>query len=168
MAKRIQRSQIEIFNEEILDFMSAVEIKGTDWDRIKPVYRTELLGSHCMQIAQYVDRCLEDSGSSVFAGLIFPELSSTPEFGRKPNPTSTTAPCRWSGTMMSDLGMEIRAAMIDGSFSVTCLPSLRTDIKGRVELSRSGKWQLERKTRCLGAVFWISEGSVTRFRNGRF
>lgn len=77
-AKRIRRGRIDIFIEEISDFVTVVEIKGTDWDRIKPTNRIKLLGAHCRQVMKYVDKYLKGVGISVCAGIIYPEAPRTP------------------------------------------------------------------------------------------
>jgi len=44
--KRIRRGRLDLFVNELGDFVSVVEIKSTDWDRIRPENRRRLLSSH--------------------------------------------------------------------------------------------------------------------------
>ena len=77
-ADRIRRGRIDIFVDKIDDFVSVIEIKSTDWDRIKPQNRRKNLGSHCRQILRYVDKYLDDDEISVCAGMIYPQSPRTP------------------------------------------------------------------------------------------
>ena len=43
---RIRRGRIDIFIDQVDDFVSVVEIKATNWDTVKPGNRRKLLGSH--------------------------------------------------------------------------------------------------------------------------
>lgn len=54
--------------------VAVVEIKGTDWDRVRHVRR--LLGAHRRQVWKYVDPFLED-GLQVSAGIIYPTAPKT-------------------------------------------------------------------------------------------
>lgn len=75
---RIRRGRIDIFIDEISDFVSVVEIKGTDWDRIKPANRRKLLGAHRRQVLKYVDKYLDQGQVNVCAGIIYPRAPRTP------------------------------------------------------------------------------------------
>jgi hypothetical protein len=70
-----RRGRVDIFIDEIdKDFISIVEIKGTDWDRIKPANIRRNVKRHIRQLWGYIDSQLEGLGMSVCAGIIFPKL----------------------------------------------------------------------------------------------
>lgn len=76
-ARRIRRGRIDVFIDQIDDFVTVVEIKSTDWDRIKPQNRQRLLGSHLRQVLKYVDQYVDGDGVSVCAGIIYPRSPRT-------------------------------------------------------------------------------------------
>ena len=71
-AKRVRRGRIDVFIDQIEDFVTVVEIKSTDWDRVKPKNRRKLLGSHRRQVWRYVDEFVDGEEVNVCAGVIYP------------------------------------------------------------------------------------------------
>jgi hypothetical protein len=66
--KRLGR--IDVFVDRLSDFVSIVEIKATDWDRVKRPRK--LLDAHCRQILKYVDECMRRDCCSVCAAILYP------------------------------------------------------------------------------------------------
>ena len=60
------------------DFVTILEIKATDWDRIKPTNVKRNLWRHQHQIFMYIDRYLEHEKLSVCTGIIYPRPPKTP------------------------------------------------------------------------------------------
>lgn len=61
-----------MFVDDTGDYVSVVEIKATDWDRIKPANITRNLGSHARQVWNYVEKYHIGDGIDVCAGVIYP------------------------------------------------------------------------------------------------
>ena len=68
----IRRGRIDLFVDEIGDFVTVVEIKSTDWDKIKSTNRRKLLSSHQRQVWGYVEKYVDDDRVSVCPGIIYP------------------------------------------------------------------------------------------------
>lgn len=77
-AKQVRRGRIDIFIDEIDDFVTVIEVKSTDWDRVKPQNRRKLLGSHRRQVLKYVDQYLDGVKVNVCAGIIYPQPPREP------------------------------------------------------------------------------------------
>ncbi len=75
--KRLRHGRIDIFIDQLADFVSVVEIKATAWDAVLERNRRKLLGAHCRQILRYVDKYLDHDKVSVCAGVIYPSAPST-------------------------------------------------------------------------------------------
>lgn len=75
---RIRRGRIDIFIDQINDFVTVVEIKATNWDAVKRKNRRKLLGSHRRQVLRYVDKYLDHDGVNVCAGIIYPRSPHCP------------------------------------------------------------------------------------------
>lgn len=75
---RIRRGRIDVFVDQISDFVTIIEIKGTDWDAVKPRNRRKLLGAHRRQVMKYVDQYLDGRHVSVCAGIIYPRSPVAP------------------------------------------------------------------------------------------
>lgn len=58
---------------ELDDFVTIIEIKSTDWDRIKPKNVTKNLWRHQNQLFKYVDRFVDVDGINVCLGIIYPK-----------------------------------------------------------------------------------------------
>ena len=77
-ASRPRRGRIDIFVDELGDFVSVVEIKATDWDRVQPRNRRKLLASHQRQVLRYIERFLDGDNIDVCPGIIYPSAPRTP------------------------------------------------------------------------------------------
>jgi len=75
--KRQRRGRLDIFIDELDDFVSVVEIKSTDWDRVLGRNRQKLLAAHRRQVMLYVDKYLDHDQVCVCAGIIYPHSPST-------------------------------------------------------------------------------------------
>ena len=74
--RRIRRGRLDLFVNEVGDYVTVVEIKATDWDRVKHVVK--LLGSHRRQVWKYIEKYLEVDRADVCPGIIYPTAPSTP------------------------------------------------------------------------------------------
>lgn len=77
-AKRIRRGRLDLFIDEMGDFVSVIEIKSTDWDRVKPENRRKLMGSHRRQVWNYMEKYLDEDEANVCPGIIYPRSPETP------------------------------------------------------------------------------------------
>ena len=73
-----RQGRLDIFVDDVGDFVSIIEIKSTDWDAVKPKNRKKLLGSHKRQIWGYIDRYLDVEKVDVCPGIIYKSPPSTP------------------------------------------------------------------------------------------
>jgi hypothetical protein len=71
-ARQQRRGRLDIFIDRIDDFVTIVEIKATDWDRVLEKNRRKLLGAHRRQVMRYVEKYLDVDQVSVCAGIIYP------------------------------------------------------------------------------------------------
>ncbi len=74
--------RVDIFVEEIGDnLVSIVEIKNTDWDKIKPENIPRSVKRQARQIWKYIESQtdLEGKGKEVSPGIIFPKLPKDPD-----------------------------------------------------------------------------------------
>lgn len=55
-----------------------VEIKSTDWDRIRPPSRRGLIGRHRRQVWKYINEFLGSGEVDVVAGIIYPQPPTDP------------------------------------------------------------------------------------------
>ena len=69
--------RIDIFIDQIEDFVTIVEIKSTDWDKVR-MKRRKLLSTHCRQIFKYIDQYLIDRQINVCAAIIYPRSPADP------------------------------------------------------------------------------------------
>jgi hypothetical protein len=80
--RRADKGRIDILVDEIAgneeEFVSVVEVKSTDWDRIKPGNITKNLGSHRRQIWRYIEKFIEVDKVDVCPGIIYPDSPKTP------------------------------------------------------------------------------------------
>jgi hypothetical protein len=60
------------------DFVTILEIKATDWDRIKPKNIKRNLWSHQRQIFMYIDKYVDIENLNVCPGIIYPYPPTTP------------------------------------------------------------------------------------------
>ena len=73
---RRRRGRMDVFVGEDDGMVAVVEIKATDWDRVKQVRK--VLGSHERQVWKYVTKHLDGDGFTVCPGIIYPTAPSTP------------------------------------------------------------------------------------------
>ncbi len=74
-SKHQRRGRIDIFIDKTDDFVTVVEIKSTDWDRVRNLQK--LMSSHRRQVLRYVDKYLDHDHVSVCAGVIYPKSPTT-------------------------------------------------------------------------------------------
>jgi hypothetical protein len=67
-----RRGRIDLFIDQLDDFVSIIEIKSTDWDTISAKNRRKLLGAHCRQVLRYVDEYLTHDRENVCAAILYP------------------------------------------------------------------------------------------------
>ncbi len=77
--KKIHRKsgRIDILISELGDFVTILEIKATDWDRIKPANIKKNLWSHQRQLFRYVDKFSEVDELGACLGIIYPKPPKT-------------------------------------------------------------------------------------------
>ena len=71
-ATHIRRGRVDLFVDELGDFVAVIEIKSTDWEEVKPSNRRKLVGSHCRQIWNYVAKYVDEDRMDVCPGIIYP------------------------------------------------------------------------------------------------
>jgi len=81
--RRVKRGRLDLFVDDLGDFVSVVEIKSTDWDRVKPGNRRRLASSHRRQIWRYIETFLDRERVDVCAGVIYPSAPRTPGLRRE-------------------------------------------------------------------------------------
>ena len=75
-----KKGRVDIFVEEIGDnLVSIVEIKNTDWDKIKPENIQRNIKRQARQIWKYIESQAELKGKEVCPGIIFPKLPKDPD-----------------------------------------------------------------------------------------
>lgn len=70
--------RVDILVEELGDFVSVIEIKATDWDRMKEKNVKRNARRQIRQIWSYVDAELTLYDKEVCPGVIFPEIPKDP------------------------------------------------------------------------------------------
>lgn len=75
---RQHRGRLDIFVSETGDYVTVVEIKATDWDKIKPGNVAKNLGAHRRQVWRYIEEYLDGDKVNVCAGVIYPREPETP------------------------------------------------------------------------------------------
>lgn len=75
--KKKKSGRLDIFVDDISDFVSIVEIKSTDWDKVKEKNRKKLLGSHRRQVWHYIEEYLDVKKIDVCPGIIYPKPPKT-------------------------------------------------------------------------------------------
>lgn len=70
--------RMDIFIGELGDFVTILEIKATDWDRIKRRNIRRNLWRHQRQLFTYIDKFLKVDDVSVCHGIIYPRPPKTP------------------------------------------------------------------------------------------
>lgn len=69
----------DIIITELGNFVTILEIKATDWDRIKPHNIKKNLWSHANQLLRYVEKYIEVDKINVCLGIIYPHPPITNE-----------------------------------------------------------------------------------------
>ncbi len=72
-----RRGRIDLFIDQLDDFVSIIEIKSTDWDAIGATHRRKLLGAHCRQVLRYVDEYLAHERVNVCAAILYPHAPAS-------------------------------------------------------------------------------------------
>ena len=70
--KHMKKGRLDIFVDELGDYVAVVEIKSTNWDSIKQGNIRKLLSSHRRQVWKYITKYLDKDNKSVCAGIIYP------------------------------------------------------------------------------------------------
>mgnify|MGYP005619614107 CR=1 FL=1 len=66
------RGRIDMFIDELGSFVSIIEIKSTEWDKVNPNNISKLLASHRRQIWGYISKYLDVDKIDVCPGIIYP------------------------------------------------------------------------------------------------
>ena len=75
-----KKGRVDIFVEEIGDnLVSVVEIKNTDWDKIKLENIPRSVKRQARQIWKYIESQTDLEGKEVSPGIIFPKLPKDPD-----------------------------------------------------------------------------------------
>lgn len=82
-SKHMRKGRIDIFVDQMEDFVTVVEIKSTDWDKIKTKNIKKNLASHVRQLFRYIDKFLLVDKINVCAAIIYPSGPSTPGLKEK-------------------------------------------------------------------------------------
>lgn len=75
--------RMDLFVDESGDYVSIVEIKSTDWDRINPKNRRRLMGAHRRQVWRYIEKFVDQDKIDVCAGIIYPKCPNSPGLQEK-------------------------------------------------------------------------------------
>lgn len=75
---RKKSGRMDILITELGDFVTILEIKATDWDKIKPANVRRNLWRHQKQLLTYVDKFLEVDRLDVCVGIIYPRPPQKP------------------------------------------------------------------------------------------
>lgn len=75
-----KRGRMDMFiYEDSDDFVTILEIKATDWDRIKPDNIKRNLYRHSKQLFNYIDKFMEVDKKDVCHGIIYPHPPKSEE-----------------------------------------------------------------------------------------
>ena len=72
-----KKGRLDLFVDEMEDFVSVVEIKGADWDQIKPANIQKNLYRHRRQIWNYISKYHDGDKLDVAPGIIYPSEPKT-------------------------------------------------------------------------------------------
>ena len=75
---RQKSGRADILITELGDMVTILEIKATDWDRIKPTNVKRNLSRHQRQLFKYVNKYYKIDGLQVCIGIIYPEPPQKP------------------------------------------------------------------------------------------
>ena len=73
-----KNGRMDLFVDELGDYVSVVEIKSTDWDKVKEANRKKLISSHRRQVWKYIEQYVDVEKLDVCPGIIYPRSPSTP------------------------------------------------------------------------------------------
>ncbi|MBI2999333.1 MAG: hypothetical protein HYY46_12945 [Deltaproteobacteria bacterium] len=82
-AMRVRRGRVDLFVDELGDFVTIVEIKSTDWEKVKPASRRNLLSAHSRQVWKYVENYVDADDMSVCPGIIYPSAPNSLDLKRQ-------------------------------------------------------------------------------------
>ncbi len=68
--------RIDIRVDELGDFVSIIEIKATNWNKILPHRLQQTAQRHARQVWRYIEKEVEKDGLDVCPGIIYPEEPS--------------------------------------------------------------------------------------------
>ncbi len=77
-SKRRRLGRLDVFVDELGDFVSVVEMKSTDWDKVKEGNQMKLIFSHRRQVWKYIEEYLDVEKVDVCPGIIYPHSPSAP------------------------------------------------------------------------------------------
>jgi hypothetical protein len=75
---RQKSGRMDILISDLGDFVTILEIKATDWDRIKPANVKRNLYRHQKQLFMYIDKFVEIDALDVCLGIIYPKPPRKP------------------------------------------------------------------------------------------
>lgn len=76
---RKKYGRMDIFIDELdADFVTIVEVKATDWDKIKPSNIKKNLWRHQRQLFHYIEKYLDVDKLQVCPGIIYPKPPKSP------------------------------------------------------------------------------------------
>lgn len=81
--QRGKRGRMDIVVDELGDFVSVIEIKSTDWDRVKKQNIQRLLGSHRRQVWKYIEEYIDVLKKDVCPGIIYSRLPRSMQLRRR-------------------------------------------------------------------------------------
>lgn len=68
----VRKGRMDLFVNEIGDYISLVEIKSTNWDTIPEKNIMRLVSRHRRQVWNYIEKYLDGDGVELYAGIIYP------------------------------------------------------------------------------------------------
>jgi len=71
--KYVRTGRLDMFIDELGDFFVVIEIKSTDWEKVKIHNLRKLLSSHKRQIWKYISKYVDDDKMDVCPGIIYPK-----------------------------------------------------------------------------------------------
>ncbi len=83
LTRHSRAGRLDLFIDELGDFVSVVEIKSTDWDRVKQRNIRKLLGEHRRQVWRYIYGHLYLQHLDICSGIIYPHPPTTPGLKEK-------------------------------------------------------------------------------------
>lgn len=78
LIKKGKHGRADILIEDLGDFVTIIEIKGTDWDRVAERNVKRNLYRHQKQTFRYIDEFVQNQGLSVCLGIVYPAPPTRP------------------------------------------------------------------------------------------